>query len=243
MSRHKSGSSTQEDQLSTSASSSSFTSGQNSSSVNSGVLQTFRELSIHKGPQNTHSASRQAAIAAKKASTPVKPEATKSGSISKELSVSSSHTDLAGSQETPVVVLRKQPRILKPEELKARQSVSGREEAGSAAPQSNNVSLVQETQEKAEQSPVRQSSKKVSSVARPDNNNISSPITEKGPPLQALSAFTAKTPGKSDKTPSSNGKDSRAEAAIEKVNAAKQKIETLTHMCKTFSRFEPNPET
>ena len=224
--RHKSGSTTQEEQTANApSSSSSFASGQNSSSVNSGVLQTFRELSIHKGPQNTHSASRQAAIAAKKASTPVKPEMTKSGSMSREVpAVTSSNTDLAGSsQDTPVVVLRKQPRILEPEELKARTSsvgqsgpASGRAGGGEEAASSalNNVSLVQETEEEGT---VKHTSNKVSHVARPDNHNISPPSTQKGPTFNK---------GKSEQTPSSNGTERRLETKAESVPVPKQKIET-----------------
>ena len=195
--RNDSGSIIQDEPPTTAPSSSnSFGSGQNPSSVNSGVLQTFRELSIHKGPQN--SASRQAAIAAKKASTPVKPE------VGKE--VSTSNTDLAGvCQDTPVVVLRKQPRILEGEELKARtSSVPGRGGAGeeAAGPALNNVSLVQETEE---ETGAKQTSKKLSHVARPDNHNISSPISEKG------AAFPGSVSGKSESAPSSDGTEKRAE--------------------------------
>ena len=214
--RHKSGSLTQDQEDPVGApSSSSFPSGQNNSSVNSGVLQTFRELSIHKGPQN--SASRQAAIAAKKASTPVKPElgGTKSGSISKELpAVSSSTSDLvttAASQDTPVVVLRKQPRILQPEELKAR--TSGR--TGASSPRTVSPSIdaplvVQETPREH-----REASETV-------NPTPTTPITTI---TSTASTTTKTTAGKPGKTLSSPGKESRAEAAIEKVKAAKQKVE------------------
>ena len=95
-SRNKSGSTTKEDQ-----SNNSFSQAPGSNSaVNSGVLQTFRELSIHKGQGGQNSASRQAAIAAKKASTPakastpVRPDAvSKSSSISKDPVTSTSNSD------------------------------------------------------------------------------------------------------------------------------------------------------
>ena len=243
--RHKSGSlpQEQEDQAGQAGPAASYPVGQNNSAVNSGVLQTFRELSIHKGQQN--SASRQAAIAAKKASTPVKPEVgAKSGSISKEPSVSTSNTDLVGStasQDTPVVVLRKQPRILPPEELKARTSGRAGGGGGAATP-SIDASIVVQEREHTEDSEAS-----LASLAS-QSSNISSSVnpvnitSTTSTPAKSTTTTTSTTTGKSDKPVSiikkdsraetksekpvsSVGKESRAEAAIEKVNAAKQKIE------------------
>jgi len=58
--RHKSGSVTQDDKANAASSTTV------NSAVNPSVLQTFREQSIHKGQSGQSSASRQAAIAAKK---------------------------------------------------------------------------------------------------------------------------------------------------------------------------------
>ena len=86
-----------------------------SSSVNNNVLDTFRAQSIHKGTSGQNGASRQAAIAAKKAGTPkkamtpVKPDILPKPVTSVQVDVSE-----------PVVILRKQPRILEPSEIKAR---------------------------------------------------------------------------------------------------------------------------
>merc|ERR1719268_529043 len=112
--RHKSGSATKEE----------FTAaqtGQVNSTVNSGVLQSFREQSIHKGQSGQNSASRQAAIEAKKAGTPKKgdtpvkpdivPKPKESRSMSKEVFPEQQNIE-------PVVVLRKQPRILDADEIK-----------------------------------------------------------------------------------------------------------------------------
>jgi len=107
------------------------------SAVNAGVLATFRELSIHKpGPGGSHnSASRQAAIAAKKASTPVKPDTTAKQTISKDPTVVTSNSDLSTADSSaPVVVLRKQPRILEPDELKARTSGDKRKSRAESYP-------------------------------------------------------------------------------------------------------------
>jgi len=91
--------------------------------VNNNVLDTFRAQSIHKGPQGTNGASRQAAIAAKKAGTgtrqkavtPVKPETTLKPVLEPRVDVTE-----------PVVILRKQPRILEPSEIKARVEEQGK---------------------------------------------------------------------------------------------------------------------
>ena len=193
--RNKSGSTTKDDQSSNSAAAAALL-GSNST-VNAGVLQTFRELSIHKGQGGQNSASRQAAIAAKKASTPVKPDGPKSQSISKD-TVTTSNSDLSTCEPTtPMVVLRKQPRILEAEELKARTSgttagignVSNTSNATpgidvvSALPVKeslNNVSSIQETKEKAEQTHIQSetSSNKKSTVdKKPETNNISNSTT------------------------------------------------------------------
>merc|ERR1740137_223976 len=65
-SRNKSGSATQDDAMAVSQAPTV------TSAVNPSVLQTFREQSIHKGQSGQNGASRQAAIAAKKAGTPKK---------------------------------------------------------------------------------------------------------------------------------------------------------------------------
>ena len=191
--RNKSGSTTKDD---SSAVAAAALLGPNST-VNAGVLQTFRELSIHKGQGGQNSASRQAAIAAKKASTPVKPDGPKSQSISKD-TVTTSNSDLSTCEPTtPMVVLRKQPRILEAEELKARTSgttagignVSNTSNATpgidvvSALPVQeslNNVSSIQETKEKAEQTHIQSetSSNKKSNVdKKPETNNVSNSTT------------------------------------------------------------------
>lgn len=118
-SRHKSGSTAKDDPTNVSQTSSV------NSAVNPSVLQTFREQSIHKGQSGQNGASRQAAIAAKKAgtpkkaSTPVKPDI-----VPKSAEVRSMSKELPSEVQNsePVVVLKKQPRILEPEELKARQT-------------------------------------------------------------------------------------------------------------------------
>ena len=252
--RNKSGSSTKDDQ---SSSSSHIQTVNNNSSVNSGVLQTFRELSIHKGHTGgQNSASRQAAIAAKKASTPVKPDAApKPQSISKQDSVATSSTStsdltIAEPQSTPVVVLRKQPRILDADELKARTSGTG-PIGGNATPGNdvvsslptkttlNNVSSVQETNEKAELIPIQSETSNASNIkpnasvtqsvnmpdlsAKPNQPNASSQSKLNSKMKVSDSAFTQeRKPASPVTTPSSKEKDDRVEKALEKVNAAKE---------------------
>ena len=248
-SRNKSGSTTKDDQ-----SNNSFVQAPGSNSaVNSGVLQTFRELSIHKGQGGQNSASRQAAIAAKKASTPakastpVRPDAvSKSSSISKDPVTSTSNSELnTADTSAPVVVLRKQPRILEPEELKARTSGSGPNGGGNANPGNdtavsalpvkptlNNVSSVQETKEKAEQIPIQSettSPKFVpSSVKNTENHNLSNSSTSEkdADSIKRASehAFSPeRKPATNISTPSmSKEKDERAEKAFEKINVARE---------------------
>jgi hypothetical protein len=90
-----------------------------SSTVNSMVLDTFRAQSIHKGTNGQNGASRQAAIAAKKAGTPKKAMTpVKPDILPKPLAA----MDPRAGEVMPesVVILRKQPRILEPCEIKAR---------------------------------------------------------------------------------------------------------------------------
>jgi len=91
--------------------------------------------SASKPSQSGNSASRQAAISAKKASTPVKPDATPKQSISKDPLIATSNSELnTADSSAPVVVLRKQPRILEPEELKARTSGDKRKSRADSYP-------------------------------------------------------------------------------------------------------------
>jgi hypothetical protein len=88
-----------------------------SSSVNNNVLDTFRAQSIHKGTSGQNGASRQAAIAAKKAGTPKKAMTpVKPDILPKPVTSLEPRVDVS----EPVVILRKQPRILEPSEIKAR---------------------------------------------------------------------------------------------------------------------------
>jgi len=196
--RHKSGSTAKDEQQAAQATQAV----PGNSAVNAGVLATFRELSIHKpGPGGSqNSASRQAAIAAKKASTPVKPDATPKQSISKDPLIATSNSELSTADTSaPVVVLRKQPRILEPEELKARTSgtagaSNGGNSSGNALPGNdtvvsalpgaklafNNVASVQETKEKAEQIPIKSetTNSKLSPVVKKlENDNLSCRIS------------------------------------------------------------------
>ena len=248
--RHKSGSASRDD-------SSSNTSA--SAVVNSGVLATFRELSIHKGPSsNQNSASRQAAIAAKKASTPVKPDIGPKPSISNNNN-NNNNNNIINSEPvktqdnidpgTPVVVLRKQPRILEPDELKARTSGSAGtagkhdttagnagtgHEALPAKTTINKDSLVKESKvEQIMSSRMSEtSSQAVSTTATtktPDKNNLSqiSSATSKDSPgvkraVQQTFSSQERKPHSPKATPSVKGKDDRTEKAIEKINAAKE---------------------
>lgn len=92
------------------------------------VLKTFKEQSIYKAQtmqkrtDSQNSASRMALMQAKKAGTPIKPD-----TMPKPTEARRSSRDIAPLQEppnteTPVVILKKQPRRLEPEELKARKS-------------------------------------------------------------------------------------------------------------------------
>ena len=254
--RHKSGSTAKDDQQ---AAQSSQAPG--NSAVNAGVLATFRELSIHKpGPGGSqNSASRQAAIAAKKASTPVKPDATPKQSISKDPLIATSNSELnTADSSAPVVVLRKQPRILEPEELKARTSgtagaSNGGNSSGNALPGNdtvvsalpgaklafNNVASVQETKEKAEQIPIQSetTNSKLSPVVKKlENDNLSSRISTSDKDSKMASrtsedAFPSQDGGKQiarNQTPSSSKKDERSasEKALEKINVAKEIVNT-----------------
>ena len=88
-----------------------------SSSVNNNVLDTFRAQSIHKGTgSGQNGASRQAAIAAKKAGTPKKAMTPVKPDILPKPVTLEPRVDVS----EPVVILRKQPRILEPSEIKAR---------------------------------------------------------------------------------------------------------------------------
>ena len=239
--RHKSGSAAKEDN-------SAVVQGANSS-VNSGVLQTFRDLSIRKSNTGQNSASRQAAIAAKKASTPVKPDVTPKPSISKE-PVSTSLSDLntgTADPSTPMVVLRKQPRILEPDELKARTSGSGAiggnatpgNDAVSSLPSKasnlNNVSSVQETKEKAEQNQVETSSNKpsvVTPVIKPEKHDITNTQAKSSsafhPKVSEMAFSQERKPTSPKHTPSSvKESEVRVEKATEKVNAAKDKQQKI----------------
>ena len=213
------------------------------SAVNAGVLATFRELSIHKpGPGGSqNSASRQAAIAAKKASTPVKPDTTTKPSVSKDPTVATSNSDLSTADSSaPVVVLRKQPRILEPDELKARTSgtagaSNGGNSSGNALPGNdtvvsalpgaklafNNVASVQETKEKAEQNPIQSettNSKLFHVVKKLEKDDLSSLIstsvkdskTGSGPSEDAFFSQDAGKQNARNQTPSSIDKDERS---------------------------------
>lgn len=88
-----------------------------SATVNNNVLDTFRAQSIHKGNGGgQNSASRQAAIAAKKAGTPKKAMTPVKPDILPKPSILEPRVEVT----EPVVILRKQPRMLEPNELKAR---------------------------------------------------------------------------------------------------------------------------
>ena len=243
--RHKSGSTARDDPAAAAQAA-------GNSAVNAGVLATFRELSIHKPSQSGNSASRQAAIAAKKASTPVKPDATPKQSISKDPLTSTSNSDLnTADTSAPVVVLRKQPRILEPEELKARTQSSGtagasnggnsssnalpgNDTAVSALPGAklafNNVASVQETKEKAEQIPIQSettNSKMSTVVKKLENDHLSnrtstSDKNSKTAKRVSEEAFLSHEGGKQG-TPSSREKD---EKALEKINVAKEVAKT-----------------
>ena len=255
--RHKSGSTAKDEQQAVQASQAV----PGNSAVNASVLATFRELSIHKpGPGGSqNSASRQAAIAAKKASTPVKPDATPKQSISKDPLIVTSNSELnTVDSSAPVVVLRKQPRILEPEELKARTSgtagaSNGGNSSGNALPGNdtvvsalpgaklafNNVASVQETKEKAEQIPIQSetTNSKLSPVVKKlENDNLSSRISTSDKDSKMASrtsedAFLSQDGGKQiarNQTPSSSKKDERSasEKALEKINVAKEIVDT-----------------
>merc|ERR1719187_1332217 len=89
------------------------------------VLQHFKEQSIYKQQntakrtENQNAAIRQALIQAKKAGTPMKPD-----TLPKPTEARRSSRDIAPEQQNivPVVILKKQPRRLEPEELKARKT-------------------------------------------------------------------------------------------------------------------------
>jgi len=237
--RHKSGSATQEETASQVA--------PVNSAVNPSVLQTFREQSIHKG-QSGNSASRQAAIAAKKAGTPKKgttpvkpdilPKPAESRSMSKELPSEQQNTE-------PIVVLRKQPRILDADEIKARQTAdlqkgtltnpvieANTPQTGAISDSRsaiNNVSSVQETKETAEvKQPVTpmmtRSQKETSSAGQkhlePSNAPLEKEIlVSKRAPDQA---FTQEGKQSSMRAPSMKEKEELAAKALEKINAAQQ---------------------
>ena len=219
--RHKSGSSSKDD----AANNQSIAP---APAVNSGVLQTFRELSIHKGSSSSsqNSASRQAAIAAKKASTPVKPDiGPKPSSSNKE------PEPKAEEPGTPVVVLRKQPRILNADELKARTS-SG---TGQGQPQGNTVaqdpqptkiqsnkesSSVQEHSKAAAVTPIplETSSPQVSSAAKASSEKInlslsSAPSLKDSPSVKraVVQTFQDRKQQSPKPAPSSKPRDERVE--------------------------------
>ena len=240
-SRHKSGSASQEEaSLTTQAAAV-------NSAVNPSVLQTFREQSIHKGQSGQNSASRQAAIAAKKAGTPKKgmtpvkpdimPKPTESRSMPKEMPAEQQNTE-------PVVVLRKQPRILDAEEIKARQTAdlqkgtltnpvieaNNMPQTGAVSDNRsaiNNVSSVQEKKETAEVTQpitpeVTHSQKETSSGGQKETSN---PPKEKETIVSKRAvdqAFTHEGKQNSVRAPSLKEKEELAAKALEKINAAQQ---------------------
>merc|ERR1712106_239578 len=246
-SRNKSGSATQEEPMNVPQTSTV------NSAVNPSVLQTFREQSIHKGQTGQNGASRQAAIAAKKAgtpkkaSTPVKPEIMPKPGDSRSMS-----KELPSEQQTsePVVVLRKQPRILEPDELKARQTadqqkgtlpLGGKTTPGIEAnmPQTgvrsdprsamNNVSSVQEAKEIAEVNqpitPMMARSHKETSSTGQKHLETSNTAKEKVTPVSKRAtdpAFTNEGKQSSTRAPSTKEKEELAAKALEKINAAQQ---------------------
>ena len=88
------------------------------SNIDQSVLQQFKEQSIYKQQntakrtENQNAASRQALIQAKKAGTPKKPD-TLPKPTSKDIGLEQQNPE-------PIVILKKQPRQLQPEELQAR---------------------------------------------------------------------------------------------------------------------------
>eukprot|EP00092_Neocalanus_flemingeri_P000850 GFUD01000907.1.p1 GENE.GFUD01000907.1~~GFUD01000907.1.p1 ORF type:complete len:3255 (-),score=789.69 GFUD01000907.1:272-10036(-) len=239
-SRHKSGSETQDEPMNVTQTTTV------NSAVNPSVLQTFREQSIHKGQSGQNGASRQAAIAAKKAgtpkkaSTPVKPE------------IMPKPGDSRSEQQNiePVVVLRKQPRILEPDELKARQTadhqkgtlpLGGKSTPGIEAnmPQTgvrsdprsamNNVSSVQEAKEIAEVNqpitPMMTHSQKETSSTGQKHLESSNASKEKDTPVSKRAmdqAFTNEGKQPSTRAPSTKEKEELAAKALEKINAAQK---------------------
>ena len=96
-----------------------------SSSVNSSVLDTFRAQSIHKGNNSgQNGASRQAAIAAKKAGTPKKAMTPVKPDVMPKPQILDPKVEVT--EPVPLVILRKQPRILEPDEIKARVEEQGK---------------------------------------------------------------------------------------------------------------------
>jgi hypothetical protein len=236
-SRHKSGSATQEEASSVTQTASVI------SAVNPSVLQTFREQSIHKGQSGQNSASRQAAIAAKKAGTPKKgttpvkpdimPKPTESRSMPKEIVSDQQNTE-------PIVVLRKQPRILDADEIKARQTADLQKGTLSNpvidanTPQTgvvsdsrsaiNNVSSVQETKETAEVTqpvtPMMTHSQKETSNGGQKNSLVENETFVSKRAVDQ--AFTHEGKQNSMRAPSLKEKEELAAKALEKINAAQQ---------------------
>ena len=178
--------------------------------VNLNVLNSFRQQSIHKGTSTQqNSASREASIQAKKAGTPGKPDV-----IPRRTEVQSPPAVPLEPVEPPVVILKKQPRILDTEELKARQRMDGKStpniEMRSAAvrsPEINNVPAPSKNMEK--QATV--STKKV-------DNSVPVPVVKK----QERVINDIHRQDSLKKT--SNEKESHAVKAAEKVTVAQQKM-------------------
>jgi hypothetical protein len=97
------------------------------STVDPAVLKTFKEQSMYKTQtmqkrtDSQNSASRMALMQAKKAGTPIKPDTMPKPTDAKPLSKDIFSPE-PQTPETPVVILKKQPRRLEPEEIKARKS-------------------------------------------------------------------------------------------------------------------------
>ena len=181
--------------------------------VNQNVLQSFRQQSIHKGTSsNQNGASREASIQAKKAGTPAKPDL-----IPKPAELVTPQQGNSFDTLEPVVVLRKQPRILDQKELSARQSSEKLRAEGKSTP----ILDIHQRIKSPENKSVTYENKinEKSEIVENKEKNLANDL-EEGKQEQTINNFEAKSVLK--KTLSE--KESNIVRANEKISAAQQKI-------------------
>jgi len=180
--------------------------------VNANVLNSFRQQNINRGAgAQQNSASREASIQAKKAGTPGKPE------VQRRQEVQSPPIIPMEPMEPPVVILKKQPRILDSDELKARQKM----EAGKVTPniEMRSAAVKSPDLNNGPPPPNKTVEKKASVSTKVANDSAPLPVSKK----EEKVTNDIQRQDSLKKTP--NEKESQAVKANDKVSVAQQKMQ------------------